>query len=862
MRLCLTNIDYKIEDNAPVVYMFVRDIEGNRYIIRDNSFEPYFYIREKDYNVLRLDDKRRGCIKRVEKGNFKLLRASRRGVKIVTYLPGQVRELRNWLHSMRDRREHPRGIETYEADVLFVYRYLIDRKIINGVEIDDKYFRICKDLGYIPWSDEYCGPANVEFSRVRCLFIDIEVTDGIPKEGYTSPVTVIGTYDSFTRQYHVFYWRGSHYSISSDHIIYSRSEDGMFVRFLEYVSKINPDLILSFTKFDMLYLIKRMRKIRLDPSVLSQIGTVKCYDKMERVSIGGVEYIDLGQVYKKVVRGQKWETLDAISNRELGYGKKRLSKGDIYSTWIHDYRSVLLYNLRDVFLIKKLDEKLDLVDYLDVIRRIVGCRFNDAMFAARVADILYLRLLNGKLALFSRPMERAKRGYLGAMVYTAKKGIYDHVVCLDYRSLYPSIIRAYNIGYNTYDPIAGDIVIAENYKYRSDVQSWTVKILNDLSPLLDENKREIEKAKKAKDFAEVKRLKRRRMALKSIVNGIYGFYGYAGNPDEHHPAARLYSSDIAESITVAARKLLEKTWSIVGDLGYEMVYSDTDSVFVKLKGTDNYMDESMELKDKIESRLWSYIRERWRIDPSNFILDLEDVYKKFVILTKKRYSALTIDGDRINKGLEIVRRDQSDLTVETQKGLLDLILKDAPVSRIREFVKGQIRKLDTEPLERVGIAAMLQQRRDSYTSAVIHLKAFEFANQVLKLDLEEGERFYYIFIKPYKLKRVRIRIRLSSPVMSSQGEIYDVVSDEGKGYQNKKIAHITRDIISDVAGFRSSSDLERAPGIVVDKERLLDRTIKSKVEDLLDLVGLSWSEILDETRNQKRSRLDYYFSSS
>ena len=645
------------------MYLFTRDRDGNRFIFRDSSFEPYFYIQRQDLSYIQFPEDYKSMIKRIETVRMPMMGGGDLAAKIVTKIPNDVAKLRKWLHS-RKTKYRPRGFDTYEADVLFVYRYLIDKGIRNGIEVDDLYFSLHKFDRYIPWNDNYCKAAECPYSVKRVLFIDVETVSEASKQ-----ISIIGMWDSFSGHYVQLYWKETR-GIDHEYIRYFRDEISMLNAFIDYIRETRPDIIVSFTKFDMLVLIRRMRDLKLPYRKLSDISKVYVSSEKEEessesdnkkksrrsdyLSIGGIEYIDLQEVYERVEGGQRFQTLDYISKVVLGYGKIPLKYNSIGETWKHDYKNVLYYNLRDVHLIKEIDNKLKLIDeYLDPIRRKVGCSFNDAMYAARVADISYLRLLHGKIILRTRPVEKVRRRYTGAIVLRAIPGIHDWVVCVDFKSLYPSIIRTFNIGWDTYDA-SGDIPL-EGARYVSDTKSWTVQLLEEMAPILEENKRQQKIAKEKGDWELLNALKRRRLAYKSIVNGIYGFFGFPGDPERHLPASRFYSIAIAESITTAARNILKKSIEICKEIGYEAIMGDTDSLFVKMKTGSE--EEAEHIRDEIQSRLHEYIRNHYNVDPSLIVLEIDEIYRRLIVLAKKRYAGKTIDGRKVFKGLEIVRKD-------------------------------------------------------------------------------------------------------------------------------------------------------------------------------------------------------------
>jgi DNA polymerase elongation subunit (family B) len=401
--------------------------------------------------------------------------------------------------------------------------------------------------------------------------------------------------------------------------------------------------------------------------------------------------------------------------------------------------------------------------------------------------------------------------------------------------VYPSTIRAFNIGYNTFNPL-GSLVIDDEHKFLDpgEEKSWTVQILDEIEPLLDENKRQLNEAKKAGDQRLVARLKARRLGLKAIVHGNYGFYGFKGNIEKGLPAARLFSIKIAEAITAVPRTILkEGIPEIVEELGYTVVYGDTDSIYLPLK-TNDVRKEATELKDKLQDKVRAFIRNKWDVDPSPFVLDLEDIFKTIIFLAKKRYTGETIDGIRVNKGIEIVRRDQSKLTEETQSGLISLILSNQ-VEKIPAFLREQIKKVDSYSLDKIGIPAILKKRVDDFKTSSVHLKAFIFSRDYLDIPLAIGERFYYVYIHPVSVK-ARIKIKNKWRYFTPEAVAFS--SPE----QVKEVMEMKMDGgLLDFLNMRGKARVK----IKVDREAMIEKTIRRKVEDFLKLINIEWEDIAD-----------------
>jgi len=839
--LSLCNIDYAIEDDDPVVYLFTRDPDGRQVIIADRSFEPYFYVESRALFDPRIK-KIIGVVgkelsPRVRRIEFGFRGLTRLGVselaKVVCKTPTDVGEIRRKLHNLKP------PIETFEADILFVLRYLIDRGIKCGVRYD-------------PERDVILGPAEPD-SNYRVLFIDIEVfaKSQYDLHKYRAPVTVIGFYDSYTGEYHVHYT--SKYPVRglSSHFRYYPNETALLQSIIDYLSNRNtrPDFILSFTTFDMVYLLRRMMLKGMDYRAISPIRKVKLDVKRHQILIGGMEYLDIGEIYRTLYRRHaKYYSLEEICRVALGprYRKLPLKYGDVYNTWLYDKKNVLLYNLRDVYLIKKLTYTTGLLESLDVIRRKIGVRMSDALIPSRIADIAHLRLLYGKVVLPTRPIEKVEHldqlKYKGAEVFECKAGIYENVLGIDWEAIYTNVIKSFNIGYNTLDPF-GKLRIDDNHRFKSpeEEESWTVQIIREIEPLLVENKRLIKEAQKAGDERLVNLLKAKRLGLKAILHGQYGYFGFKGNPVKGYPASRLLCITIAEAIAMVPRIIQEEgVKRAAKELGYDLIYGDTDSIYVKLP--PGVSPETV--RDQFQEKLSKFIRERWNIDPRHFKLDIDVLFKRVVFLAKKRYAGIDSNGMIINKGLELVRRDQSILTSNTQEGLIKHIFSGSSRDEIKRFVAMQVNRIYSAPLMEIAVPANLRHRYDEYKTSSQHLKAFVFSREYLNLPLVEGERFYYVLIKPINIK---CKIKIGDKVRTF---IPDAVAFT---HPDQIIGDLEVKVESSLLSY-FNADAKTKIRVQIDYERMIEKTIKGKVMPFLELLHISWDEVLDEARRLRSNK--------
>ena len=200
-----------------------------------------------------------------------------------------------------------------------------------------------------------------------------------------------------------------------------------------------------------------------------------------------------------------------------------------------------------------------------------------------------------------------------------------------------------------------------------------------------------------------------------LHNSFYGYTGYI--------RARLYTIDVASTITAYGRKNLEKTKKLIEDnFGLEVIYADTDSAFVKTKTTD--LDEARELGEKISKFVTGNL-------PGYLELEFEKIYRTFLILTKKRYAGWrfdkTDDGwhDEIEmRGIETVRRDWCPLVSELMLKVLNIILMEGDLSKAIELVKVTIEDLRNGkiPLEKLTIIKGITKSVESYEGTLPHIE--------------------------------------------------------------------------------------------------------------------------------------------
>jgi len=272
---------------------------------------------------------------------------------------------------------------------------------------------------------------------------------------------------------------------------------------------------------------------------------------------------------------------------------------------------------------------------------------------------------------------RRKAQYAGGLVLEPKRGLYDHYILqLDFNSLYPSIIQEYNICFTTVQQSP-----EEQAKIKLPEASAKEGILPRVLRRLVEQRRSVKsQMKSTKNPLLQKQLETRQLALKLTANSVYGCLGFENS--------RYFAQPMAEMVTAQGRDTLMKTVELARDKQMDVIYGDTDSLFINTGLTELPMviAQGADLKKEVNRRY------------RTLEIEVDGVYAKMLLLRKKRYAAMRIQNLRMPdhlvrevKGIDLVRHDWCDLSHEASEYSLQQILgsglrPDDAVANILDFL--------------------------------------------------------------------------------------------------------------------------------------------------------------------------------
>ena len=605
------------------------------------------------------------------------------------------------------------NFRTYEGDIPLVRRFIIDRGIepYSEVEFDDDSIK------------------TVEKGKndLKLLAFDLETyTKGIinPKK---DPIIAISLATSGgTRK-----------------VIISKNEKSIIREFAELFEREDPDVVLTYNGdgFDFSYLIERAKQngVRLplgrDHSDIQR----KRGGPRESFSIAGRDTVDLYRVVERDMPEVKIKTLENVAEF-LGImrvdERTNLENEEMVSLWERgETDRIERYTMDDVVETLEIGKKL-LPMQLELCRLIKSFLTECTRMGRgrQVENYLMHKASERGELVPARKYTPGERMYSGGFVMEPEKGIFKNVVVLDFASMYPNIMIAYNISPDTYTKDKDEdtcYLSPSGHAFQREPDGFFRSILGEL----------IGERKKLKGLAkEDPIMDLRQYGVKILTNSFYGYTGWGG--------ARWYKLECAEATSAWGRYTIKEVIRLAGEDGIDVIYSDTDSLFCA-------------------ERSAGQIEEFARLVNSKFPLELEsrEQYSQIFFAGKKRYAGLLRDGSIVVRGLEVRRGDWCELAKNLQEKVIEIIFREENIEKARDLVMDAIARVEGEEasMDELTIHKSITKSIKEYETAQAHVLA-------LKKALEGRERIEFSNKISYVVLEGKGRMSGRTKLTSSLGE--------------------------------------------------------------------------------------------
>ncbi len=718
----LLDINYEIIQHQPQVRLWGVTEQGERVLVLDESFSPYFYLtaKRKDdlNNILRQleeekEENRR--ILKVEPVKMRFYGETVSAAKVTCRSPEDLETLSIKLSHIDGVRDH------LEDDIRFSVRYLIDSNLkpCSWHEVDVEESPAEKGVTVSKVLKARAPPKLVDMHKVPPLrILAFSLTryseQGSPRPSRDPIVAIsVSTDNGESKQFAA-----------------KELDDKTVIRsFIKYIAECDPDIILGYGsgKSDWPYLIDRCKSLKI-PLKVDRSGGEPHTSLYGHISITGRASLDLYDMAEDMLE-VKVKTLDNIA-RFLGLKtvEERIEEFQVLDFWKESQKRkrLLSQGASDAELILKLGENL--LEYAEQLATITGIPLDQVEAAAvgfRVDS--YLTHEAHRLGeLIPRHIEQVYMRYRGSIVYEPKKGIHENVAVLDFSSMYPNLMILYNISPDTL--VIGTTSTVElflipevGHKFRKSPLGLYTTVLTSLI----DSRRAIRQRLKSlpSGTTEQKTLREREKAIKVVTNAVYGYAGWTG--------ARWYVREVAESAAALGRATIQKVVSLAGEEGLELIYGDTDSLFLR-----NDESKIAALLSRVQKELKLEIR-------------AEKVYSRILFTeAKKKYAGLLQDGSLDIVGMEVVRGDWSEIARIVQEEVLSTLLRDGSAAKAANVARKAISELRNEkvPITQLIIWKTLTKSVNAYEVHAPHVEAAKILKKK-GFDLTLGDKIGYVIVK-------------------------------------------------------------------------------------------------------------------
>ncbi len=684
----------------------------------------------------------------------------------------------------------------WEAKIKYHHCYIYDRSLIPGMpyeivdgelklvrkHADENLARIIEELyskdkvlaaEALEWAEVLSAPVP----RIKRVAVDIEVEsprDRVPNAQEANYRVIAFSYCASDGRKGVFLLKreeGLQEEVKVDgEVVFFDDEKSLIEAIFNLLSSYPLVITFNGDNFDLPYLYNRALKL----GVPEEKNPIEWSPKMEYAGLKRGLHIDLYKFFtnrsmRVYAFGNKYRegrTLDEISTALLGKGKVQRDSAIASMS----YGKLAEYSLRDAELTYELTAFNDdlVINLIVMMMRISKLPIEDLTrhnISAWIRNMLYYEhrqrgwlipnpedIVRKKGQVSTRAIIKGKK-YMGAIVLNPLPGVYFNVVVVDFASLYPSVIKTWNLSYETvrcsHEDCKSNSIPGTTHwvcRRRRGMMSSTIGILRDLRVYVFKRLAKTAGSREERQKAEVVQ-----SALKVFLNASYGVFGADSFP--------LYCPPLAESTAALGRYSILRTMEKAVSLGIPVVYGDTDSLFL-------WSPSPQAVEELVQSVL------------SELQIDLSvDKEYAWVVFSrrKKNYLGMLADGQVDVKGLTGKKRNTPDYVkeifrevIEALSSASDVAAFEKSVDKVKDILRDSIDDLKRGkvPLNLLAFKVALTKPLSSYTKTTPqHVKAARLLITHLKKlgierSIEVGDVISYVKtsdkmgVKPVELARI------------------------------------------------------------------------------------------------------------
>jgi DNA polymerase I len=458
----------------------------------------------------------------------------------------------------------------------------------------------------------------------------------------------------------------------------NKDDKALLEQFMSYVQKFDPDAIVGYgtNTLDWLYLKERCHKLGLKLNI-DREGSEPHTSVYGHTSLTGIANLDLAD-FADEFPDVKVKTLQNLADH-LGFMKTAqhaiIEDVDFAEYWDDKQKREALkrFSMDNACRVKGIT--MTLLDFAMQLSNLVSLPLDHIMTAAVGFRVEWFLIKHAQKIgeLIPKRVEQPYRPYAGGIVLKPQAGLHENIAVLDFKSMYPNIMIAYNLSPDTYvspkelPPTSGMFETPEvKHKFQKEPPGFYKEVLSYLIGVRSEIRAKMKTLNQKSIEYQV--LDARQKAVKVITNATYGYAGWIG--------ARWYRKPVAEAASAWGRHMILTAIKMAENAGLKVVYGDTDSLFITYDEK-----KTQELEKQIEKKLG---------------LDIErgKLYKRvFFTEAKKRYAGLLPDGSLDIVGLEVIRGDWAEVAKKVQEHVLEIILKKQSPTMAADFVRSVVEEL-------------------------------------------------------------------------------------------------------------------------------------------------------------------------